>query len=98
MEGPVASQYRWSGVCWPGSVAVASAIGGLELAGPSPSRSEKGVAVKRFAVVAGVAMARVRAGFVPARPAQAATSTKVVRYGPFTIPAGTATDPGMIHN
>jgi hypothetical protein len=29
---------------------------------------------------------------------QAATFTKVVRYGPFTIPAGTMTDPGMIHN
>ena len=31
-------------------------------------------------------------------PAQAAEYTKVVRYGPFTIPGGTATDPGMIHN
>ena len=31
-------------------------------------------------------------------PAQAATNTKTVRYGPFTIPGGTATDPGMIHN
>jgi hypothetical protein len=30
--------------------------------------------------------------------AEAATYTKVVRYGPFTIPAGTETDPGMIHN
>ena len=28
----------------------------------------------------------------------AATTTKVVRYGPFTIPAGTVTDPGMIDN
>jgi hypothetical protein len=31
-------------------------------------------------------------------PAHAAESTKVVRYGPFTIPGGTTTDPGMIHN
>jgi hypothetical protein len=76
-----------------------SAIGGLELAGPSPSRSEKGVAVKRFAVVAGLAVAMVLVGFGSAQPAQAATSTKTVRYGPFTIPAATSTtDPGMIHN
>jgi hypothetical protein len=30
--------------------------------------------------------------------AQATTYTKVVRYGPFTIPAGADADPGMIHN
>jgi hypothetical protein len=30
--------------------------------------------------------------------AQATTYTKTVRYGAFTIPAGTDTDPGMIHN
>jgi hypothetical protein len=30
--------------------------------------------------------------------ATSATYTKTVRYGPFTIPAGTMTDPGMIHN
>jgi hypothetical protein len=55
--------------------------------------------VKRFAVVAGLAVALVLAGFGSAQPAQAATSTKVVRYGPFTIPAATSTtDPGMIHN
>jgi Stress up-regulated Nod 19 len=29
---------------------------------------------------------------------QAATSTKVVRYGPYSLPAGSATEPGMIHN
>jgi hypothetical protein len=40
----------------------------------------------------------VLVGFGSAQPAQAATSTKTVRYGPFTIPAGTATEPGMIHN
>lgn len=30
--------------------------------------------------------------------AQAATSTKTVRYGPYTIPGGTHDDPGTIHN
>jgi hypothetical protein len=54
--------------------------------------------VKRFAVVAGLAMAMLLVGFGSAPPAQAATSTKTVRYGPFTIPAATDTTPGMIHN
>lgn len=31
-------------------------------------------------------------------PGQATTYTKVVRYGPYTIPAGTQLDAGMIHN
>jgi hypothetical protein len=43
-------------------------------------------------------MGMVLVGFGSAQPAQAATSTKTVRYGPFTIPAGTETTPGMIHN
>ena len=71
-----------------------SAIGGLQLAGPSPARSEKGAAVKRSVIVVALAMGMVLVGFGSGRPAQAATSTKTVRYGPFTIPAGTATDPG----
>jgi Stress up-regulated Nod 19 len=55
--------------------------------------------MKRIAVVVGLAVAMVLVGFGSARPAQAATSTRVVRYGPFTIPAATTdTDPGMIHN
>ena len=54
--------------------------------------------MKRFIVVVGVAVAMVLVGFGSAQPAQAATSTKTVRYGPFTIPAGTETTPGMIHN
>jgi Stress up-regulated Nod 19 len=55
--------------------------------------------VKRSTIVAAVAMAMLLLGLGPAQPAQAATSTKVVRYGPFTIPAATSdTDPGMIHN
>jgi Stress up-regulated Nod 19 len=60
---------------------------------------QKGAAVKRFIVVVGVAVAMVLVGFGSAQPAQAATSTKTVRYGPFTIPAATSTtDPAMIHN
>jgi hypothetical protein len=54
--------------------------------------------VKRSVIVVALAMGMVLVGFGSGRPAQAATSTKTVRYGPFTIPGGTATDPGMIHN
>jgi hypothetical protein len=54
--------------------------------------------VKRFTIVAGLAMAMLLVGLGPAQPAQAATSTRVVRYGPFTIPAATSTGPGMVHN
>lgn len=54
--------------------------------------------MKRSTIVAGLAIAMLLVGLVPAQPAQAATSTKKVRYGPFTIPAGTETSPGMIHN
>jgi hypothetical protein len=53
--------------------------------------------VKRFTISA-LAIGMLLVGFGSAQPAQAATSTKTVRYGPFTIPAGTATDPGMVHN
>jgi hypothetical protein len=75
-----------------------SAIGGLPLEGPPPARSEKGAAVKRSVIVVALAMGMVLVGFGSGQPAQAATSTKTIRYGPFTIPAGTATDPGMVHN
>ena len=54
--------------------------------------------MKRFAVVVALAVGMVLIGFGSAQPAQAATSTKTVRYGPFTIPAGTETTPGMVHN
>jgi hypothetical protein len=33
-----------------------------------------------------------------AAPAEATTYTKAVRYGPFALPAGTDTAPGMVHN
>jgi hypothetical protein len=49
-------------------------------------------------IVSLLAAAVAVVGFVAAPPAQAATYTKIVRYGPYTIPAGTATDPGMISN
>jgi len=35
---------------------------------------------------------------VASAPAEAATTTKTVRYGPYTVPGGTHEDPGMIHN
>jgi hypothetical protein len=54
--------------------------------------------VKRFTTIAVVAIGMLLVGLGSAQPAQAATSTKTVRYGPFTIPAGTTSDPGMIHN
>jgi hypothetical protein len=54
--------------------------------------------MKRIAVVVALAVGMVLVGFGSAQPAQAATSTKTVRYGPFTIPAGTETTPGMVHN
>ena len=55
--------------------------------------------MKRSVIVVALAMGMVMVGFGSGRPAQAATSTKTVRYGPFTIPAATSTtEPGMIHN
>src|SRR5215213_10619077 len=55
--------------------------------------------MKRSIIVAALAVGMVLVGFGSAEPAQAATSTKRVRYGPFTIPAATSdTEPGMIHN
>jgi hypothetical protein len=54
--------------------------------------------VKRTAIIFGLAAAILLLGLPGAQPAQAATYTSVVRYGPYTLPAGTMTDPGMIHN
>jgi hypothetical protein len=60
--------------------------------------------MKRMLAAFGLATGVLLASFAVAPPAQAttdtttATYTKTVRYGPFTIPGGTATDPGMIHN
>jgi hypothetical protein len=52
--------------------------------------------VKRFTVLAVVELA-ISLLFLTA-PAPAATYKKVVRYGPFPLPAATDAGPGMIHN
>jgi hypothetical protein len=57
-----------------------------------------GDAMKRCAVVLGAVVTMLLAGVLVAQPASAATYSTVVRYGPFTIPAGTELEPGMIHN
>ena len=54
--------------------------------------------MKRSAVLAGLAVAMLLVTLAPARPAYAATYTKMVRYGPFTVSGGSATEPGMIVN
>jgi hypothetical protein len=54
--------------------------------------------MKRLALLAGLLVASLLVAVAPAEPAHAATYTRVVRYGPFTIPGGTAADPGMINN
>jgi Stress up-regulated Nod 19 len=58
--------------------------------------SHGGAAVKRSLSIAVLAAGICL--YVLAAPAHAATYTKVVRYGPFTIPATTYAGPGMIHN
>jgi hypothetical protein len=57
-------------------------------------RTEEG-AVKRY-FVAVVAAGLLVAGLAPA--VEAATQVKVVRYGPFTIPAATDAGPGKVNN
>lgn len=52
--------------------------------------------MKRCATLAGLIVTILIAGLVSAQPAYAATYSNVVRYGPFTIPAGSATDPGTL--
>ena len=54
--------------------------------------------MRRPAVVSALAAAIVLVGMAVAPAAEAATYTRTVRYGPYTIPAGTMTEPGMIHN
>jgi hypothetical protein len=55
-----------------------------------------GGAVKRYSII--TALAFVISLLFSAASAPAATYTKVVRYGAFTIPAGSDTEPGMVHN
>jgi hypothetical protein len=53
--------------------------------------------MRRFGILVALALAFSLVGVASPLSAQAATYTKVVRYGPFTIPAGTsATAPGML--
>jgi hypothetical protein len=55
--------------------------------------------MKRSLIVAILTLATLLVGFAPAEPAHAATYTKVVRYGPFTIPAAAShDDPGHLNN
>jgi hypothetical protein len=54
--------------------------------------------MKRIRVVGAMAFAISLLGVAAPSEAAAATSTRIVRYGPYTIPAGTETEPGMIHN
>jgi hypothetical protein len=55
--------------------------------------------MRRISALIAFALAMSLAGIVHPSSAEAAEYTKVVRYGPFTIPAGTSMeDPGMLHN
>jgi hypothetical protein len=54
--------------------------------------------MRRLAIVSALAVALSMLTGVAPPAAQATESTKVVRYGPFTIPAATDAGPGMIHN
>lgn len=58
--------------------------------------AEGGGVVKRYSVL--TALAFFISLVFSASPAPAATYTKVVRYGAFTLPAATDAGPGMIHN
>jgi hypothetical protein len=49
------------------------------------------------ALVAGLMVVTAAVSMFPSA-AGAATSTKVVRYGPYTIPAGTEAEPGLVNN
>ena len=53
--------------------------------------------MKRLAVIAGLAAASLVVGLAVAAPAQA-VSTRTVRYGPYTLPAGTMANPGVVEN
>ena len=53
--------------------------------------------MRRLSIISALALAIGLLGLVAA-PAAQADDTRVVRYGPFTIPAGTMDAPGMLHN
>lgn len=54
--------------------------------------------MRRPVIVSALVAAIMAVGLAVAAPAQASTYTKIVRYGPYTVPAGTMSDPGMISN
>jgi hypothetical protein len=54
--------------------------------------------MRRLAILSALALAVSLLTTVTAQEANAATYTRTVRYGPFTIPGGTMDNPGMIHN
>ena len=54
--------------------------------------------MRRLSIFSALTLAIGLLLLAPAPSANAAEYTKTVRYGPFTIPAGTEADPGMIHN
>src|ERR671918_2193895 len=55
--------------------------------------------MKRSIIVAVLAVSTLLTGLAVAETAQAATYTKVVRYGPFTIPAAAShEEPGHLNN
>jgi Stress up-regulated Nod 19 len=54
--------------------------------------------MKRIVSTLGVVLGAILAALVMATPAEATTYTKVVRYGPFTIPGGSEEVPGELPN
>jgi hypothetical protein len=66
-----------------------------------PRSVDEGRGRRERSVVARVALGVVATGVLVlafASSALGATSTKIVRYGPYTIPGGTMAEPGMVHN
>jgi hypothetical protein len=54
--------------------------------------------MRPIGLVFSLALAMALVAITTPTAADASTYTKTVRYGPYTIPAGTATDPGTINN
>jgi hypothetical protein len=75
-----------------------AAVGSVIARWRGPVRVLRGRPGTVRAVVAALGLAVLLAGLAPAQGTQAAAATRVVRYGPFTIPAGTATAPGTLHD
>jgi hypothetical protein len=52
--------------------------------------------MKRFTVISALALVMGLLSVVSTPSAEAAVQTRTVLYGPFTIPAGTMGNPGML--